>query len=80
VSGVGAIHTHPTAVGAFFTCTSEKSATAVFDGPSDAVTFRAYMTEVAVPTLRPGRDSHRMSAFSRILPFYVATRESQCLT
>ena len=44
-------HTHtvvaalrPTALGA----------TAVFDGPIDSVTFRAYVEQVLVPTLRPG--------------------------
>ena len=30
------------------------TATAVFDGPIDAVTFRAYVDQVLVPTLRPG--------------------------
>jgi len=30
------------------------SATAVFDGPIDGVTFRAYIEQVLVPTLRPG--------------------------
>jgi transposase len=30
------------------------TATAVFDGPIDNVTFRAYIEQVLVPTLRPG--------------------------
>jgi transposase len=30
------------------------TATAVFDGPIDAATFRAYVEQVLVPTLRPG--------------------------
>jgi transposase len=30
------------------------TATAVFDGPIDAVTFGAYVDQVLVPTLRPG--------------------------
>jgi transposase len=30
------------------------TATAVFDGPMDTVTFRAYVEQVLVPTLRPG--------------------------
>jgi transposase len=30
------------------------TATAVFDGPIDNVTFRAYVEQVLVPTLRPG--------------------------
>ena len=30
------------------------SAPAVFDGPIDAVSFRAYVEQVLVPTLRPG--------------------------
>ena len=30
------------------------TATAVFDGPMDHVTFRAYLEQVLVPTLRPG--------------------------
>lgn len=30
------------------------TATAVFDGPIDTVTFRAYVEQVLVPTLRPG--------------------------
>ena len=30
------------------------SATAVFDGPIDGVTFRAYIEQVLVPTVRPG--------------------------
>jgi DDE superfamily endonuclease len=33
---------------------TEMTATAVFDGPIDAVTFRAYVEQVLVPTLRPG--------------------------
>ena len=33
---------------------SEMTATAVFDGPMDTVTFRAYVEQVLVPTLRPG--------------------------
>jgi transposase len=33
---------------------TELSAPAVFDGPIDAVTFRAYIEQVLVPTLRPG--------------------------
>jgi transposase len=32
----------------------ELSATAVFDGPIDSVTFRAYVEQVLVPTLRSG--------------------------
>ena len=34
--------------------TTEVTATAVFDGPMDSVTFRAYVDQVLVPTLRPG--------------------------
>ena len=30
------------------------TATAVFDGPIDTITFRAYVEQVLVPTLRPG--------------------------
>jgi transposase len=30
------------------------TATAVFDGPMDAVTFRAYVEQILVPTLQPG--------------------------
>ena len=33
---------------------SELTATAVFDGPIDGVTFRAYVEQVLVPTLHPG--------------------------
>ena len=33
---------------------TELTATAVFDGPMDSVTFRAYVEQVLVPTLRPG--------------------------
>ena len=33
---------------------TELTATAVFDGPMDSVTFRAYVDQVLVPTLRPG--------------------------
>jgi transposase len=33
---------------------TELSATAVFDGPIDSVTFRAYVEQVLVPTLRVG--------------------------
>jgi transposase len=33
---------------------TELSATAVFDGPIDSVTFRAYVEQVLVPTLRRG--------------------------
>lgn len=33
---------------------TELTATAVFDGPMDGVTFRAYVDQVLVPTLRPG--------------------------
>jgi transposase len=33
---------------------TELTATAVFDGPMDTVTFRAYVEQVLVPTLRPG--------------------------
>jgi len=33
---------------------TELSATAVFDGPIDSVTFRAYVEQVLVPTLRAG--------------------------
>lgn len=33
---------------------TELTATAVFDGPMDIVTFRAYVEQVLVPTLRPG--------------------------
>jgi len=33
---------------------TELTATAVFDGPIDAITFRAYVEQVLVPTLRPG--------------------------
>jgi transposase len=34
--------------------TTALTATAVFDGPMDAVTFQAYVEQVLVPTLRPG--------------------------
>jgi len=34
--------------------TTEFGATAVFDGPIDTDTFRAYVEQVLVPTLRPG--------------------------
>jgi transposase len=34
--------------------TSAMTATAVFDGPIDTTTFRAYIEQVLVPTLRPG--------------------------
>jgi len=34
--------------------TTELTATAVFDGPIDNVTFRAYVEQVLVPALRPG--------------------------
>jgi transposase len=34
--------------------TTKMTATAVFDGPIDNVTFRAYVEQVLVPTLRPG--------------------------
>jgi transposase len=34
--------------------TTELGATAVFDGPIDGVTFRAYVEQVLVPALRPG--------------------------
>jgi transposase len=34
--------------------TTELTATAVFDGPIDTATFRAYVEQVLVPTLRPG--------------------------
>jgi len=34
--------------------TTELAATAVFDGPIDNVTFRAYVDQVLVPALRPG--------------------------
>jgi transposase len=44
-------HTH-TVVAALRT--TELSATAVFDGPIDNDTFRAYVGQVLVPTLRPG--------------------------
>ena len=33
---------------------TELTATAVFDGPIDNATFRAYIDQVLVPTLRPG--------------------------
>ena len=33
---------------------TELTATAVFDGPIDTATFRAYVEQVLVPTLRPG--------------------------
>ena len=33
---------------------TELTATAVFDGPMDNATFRAYVEQVLVPTLRPG--------------------------
>lgn len=33
---------------------TELGATAVFDGPIDNATFRAYLDQVLVPTLRPG--------------------------
>src|SRR3977135_1162565 len=33
---------------------TELTATAVFDGPIDNATFRAYVEQVLVPTLRPG--------------------------
>ena len=33
---------------------TELTATAVFDGPIDTVTFRAYVEQVLVPTLRRG--------------------------
>jgi transposase len=33
---------------------AEMTATAVFDGPMDAVTFRAYVEQILVPTLQPG--------------------------
>jgi len=33
---------------------AELTATAVFDGPMDSLTFRAYVEQVLVPTLRPG--------------------------
>ena len=33
---------------------TEFTATAVFDGPIDSVTFRAYVEQILVPTLRPG--------------------------
>jgi transposase len=33
---------------------SELTATAVFDGPIDTATFRAYVEQVLAPTLRPG--------------------------
>jgi hypothetical protein len=33
---------------------TEFTATAVFDGPIDNTTFRAYVDQVLVPTLRPG--------------------------
>ncbi len=33
---------------------TELTATAVFDGPIDTDTFRAYIEQVLVPTLRPG--------------------------
>jgi transposase len=33
---------------------TELTATAVFDGPIDTVTFHAYVEQVLVPTLRPG--------------------------
>jgi len=33
---------------------TELTATAVFDGPIDNVTFRAYVDQVLVPSLRPG--------------------------
>jgi transposase len=34
--------------------TTELTATAVFDGPIDNDTFRAYVEQILVPTLRPG--------------------------
>ena len=34
--------------------TTEFGATAVFDGPIDTASFRAYVDQVLVPTLRPG--------------------------
>ena len=33
---------------------TELTATAVFDGPIDTVTFRAYVEQILVPTLKPG--------------------------
>ena len=33
---------------------TELTATAVFDGPIDTATFRAYVEQVLVPTLKPG--------------------------
>ncbi len=33
---------------------TERTATAVFDGPVDNVAFQAYVEQVLVPTLRPG--------------------------
>lgn len=33
---------------------TELTATAVFDGPIDSATFRAYIEQVLAPTLRPG--------------------------
>lgn len=33
---------------------TQMTATAVFDGPIDALTFRAYVEQVLVPTLQPG--------------------------
>lgn len=33
---------------------TELTATAVFDGPIDTISFRAYVEQVLVPTLRPG--------------------------
>ena len=34
--------------------TTALTATAVFDGPIDSATFRAYIEQVLVPSLRPG--------------------------
>jgi transposase len=34
--------------------TTELSATAVFDGPIDGLSFRAYVEQILVPMLRPG--------------------------
>ena len=44
-------HTH-TVVAALRS--TELTATAVFDGPIDTATFRAYVEQVLVPTLKPG--------------------------
>jgi transposase len=44
-------HTHTVVAALRLT---EMSATAVFDGPIDNVTFRAYVEQVLVPALRPG--------------------------